>query len=59
MPRGEARTRAFDVAPEIAFDYLVDPANRPAWQSSLRSVELLSEGPPRVGTPGSTRPCPA
>jgi hypothetical protein len=44
------RTVSFDVAPEIAFDYLVDPANRPEWQSSLRSVELLSEGPPRVGT---------
>ena len=44
------RTVPFDVSPEVAFDYLVDPANRPEWQSSLRSVELLSEGPPRVGT---------
>lgn len=44
------RTVSFDVAPEVAFDYLVDPANRPEWQSSLRAVELLSEGPPRVGT---------
>ena len=53
MPRGQRPLRKavpFDVAPEIAFDYLVDPANRPAWQSSLRSVELLSAGPPRVGT---------
>ncbi len=49
MPRG-VRTVRFDVPPEVAFDYLVDPANRPAWQSSLRSVELLSQGPPRVGT---------
>ncbi len=29
----------FPVGPEAAFDYLVDPANRPAWQSSLRGVE--------------------
>ena len=27
------------VSPEVAFDYLVDPVNRPAWQSSLRTVE--------------------
>jgi uncharacterized protein YndB with AHSA1/START domain len=48
MPPG--KTVRFDAAPEIVFDYLVDPANRPEWQSSLRSVELLSDGPPRVGT---------
>jgi uncharacterized membrane protein len=50
MPRRGARTVRFDLAPEIVFDYLVDPVNRPAWQSSLKAVELLSEGPPRVGT---------
>jgi uncharacterized membrane protein len=50
MARGDARTVRFDAAPEIVFDYLVDPVNRPAWQSSLKSVELLSEGPPQVGT---------
>jgi uncharacterized protein YndB with AHSA1/START domain len=36
--------------PEVLFRYLADPANRPEWQSSLRSV--LLEGPadePRVG----------
>ena len=32
-----------------AFAYLADPRNRPEWQSSLRSVELLDEGEPRVG----------
>ena len=32
---------SFPVAPEVAFDYLVDPANRPEWQSSLRSVERI------------------
>lgn len=32
-----------------AFTYLADPRNRPEWQSSLRSVEQLDEGAPRVG----------
>ena len=35
--------------PRVCFDYLADPRKRPEWQSSLRSVELLSEGPARVG----------
>ena len=38
----------FDVAPEVAFDYLVDPHRRPEWQSSLRRVEEV-DGAPRVG----------
>lgn len=29
------------VSPEIAFDYLVDPVNRPAWQASLKAVEQV------------------
>jgi hypothetical protein len=33
----------------VAFAYLADPANRPEWQSSLRSVDLIDAGPPRVG----------
>lgn len=36
----------FPVAPEAVFDYLVDPANRPEWQSSLRAVTDV------VGEPG-------
>lgn len=40
---------AFDVPVEVAFAYLADPRNRPEWQSSLRSVEMLDEGEPRVG----------
>lgn len=32
------------VGPEVAFDYLVDPANRPAWQSSLKAVEDVEGG---------------
>lgn len=32
------RAVGFAVAPEVAYDYLVDPANRPAWQQSLRAV---------------------
>ena len=39
---------AFPVPPEVAFDYLADPRNRPAWQSSLARVEGV-EGEPRVG----------
>ena len=39
----------FDVPAEVAFDYLVDPVNRPEWQTSLTSVELLDENPPHVG----------
>jgi uncharacterized protein YndB with AHSA1/START domain len=40
---------AFDVPVEEAFAYLADPRNRPQWQSSLRSVEMLDGGQPRVG----------
>jgi uncharacterized protein YndB with AHSA1/START domain len=50
MPRAGERSVRFDVPPEAVFDYLVDPANRPAWQSSLRAVKQVSQGPPRVGT---------
>jgi uncharacterized membrane protein len=32
------------------YDYLADPRNRPEWQGSLRRVEVLDDGPPRVGT---------
>ena len=39
----------FDVPAEDAFDYLVDPVNRPEWQASLRAVELLDANPPHVG----------
>ena len=42
------RSIRFDVSAERAFDYLVDPRNRPAWQSSLRSVAEVT-GEPRVG----------
>ena len=38
----------FDVPRERAFDYLADPRNRPAWQSSLSRVEAVT-GDPRVG----------
>ncbi|WP_395657200.1 SRPBCC family protein [Nocardioides sp.] len=39
MPGG---TVAFPVAPDVAFDYLVDPANRAEWQSSLRRVDHVA-----------------
>ncbi len=39
----------FPVPVEGAFAYLVDPRNRPAWQSSLRRIENLSVETPQVG----------
>ncbi|MCW2784288.1 MAG: hypothetical protein JWP74_805 [Marmoricola sp.] len=39
----------FDVPAEVAFDYLVDPRNRPQWQSSLRRIEGLTTEVPAVG----------
>jgi uncharacterized protein YndB with AHSA1/START domain len=42
-------TLRYDVPVPVAFDYLADPRHRPEWQSSLRRVELLDEGEPRVG----------
>ena len=41
-------TVRFAVPAQTAFDYLVDPRNRPRWQSSLRRVEDV-DGEPRVG----------
>ena len=38
----------FDAPAEVVFDYVADPANRPAWQSSLARVEDVS-GPVAVG----------
>lgn len=34
---------------EEVFDYLVDVANLPAWQTSVVSAELDGEGPPGAG----------
>lgn len=39
----------FDVPAEVAFDFLVDPVNRPLWQSSLRRVEEVTPRVPAVG----------
>jgi uncharacterized membrane protein len=39
----------FDVPVDVAYAYLADPRNRPQWQASLKSVEMLDEGEPRVG----------
>ena len=35
--------------PEAVFDYMTDPANLAAWQTSKTHVEPLTEGPPRLG----------
>jgi Polyketide cyclase / dehydrase and lipid transport len=40
---------AFDVPVDVAYAYLAYPRHRPEWQSSLRSVQMLDEGEPRVG----------
>lgn len=37
------------VAADVAFRYLVDPRNRPEWQSSLRSVEVPVDEEPHLG----------
>ncbi|MCY7395249.1 MAG: SRPBCC family protein [Nocardioides sp.] len=44
MPRGVH----VDVPVQVAFDYFVDPHQRPRWQSSLARVEDV-DGEPRVG----------
>ena len=35
--------------PEAVFDYMTDPANLAAWQTSKTLVEPLSDGAPRLG----------
>lgn len=42
-------TVRFGVPVDVAFDFLVDPANRPLWQSSLRRVEDVTPVEPVVG----------
>jgi carbon monoxide dehydrogenase subunit G len=43
--------QTFEVAcpPEAVFDYMTNPANLQAWQTSKTRVEVLSEGEPRAG----------
>jgi uncharacterized membrane protein len=41
---------------ELVFPFLADPRNRPRWQASLRSVEMLTDGEPRVGMCWRERP---
>jgi uncharacterized protein YndB with AHSA1/START domain len=36
--------------PELVFDYMTDPANLAAWQTSKTVVEPLTDGPTRLGT---------
>jgi uncharacterized protein YndB with AHSA1/START domain len=35
--------------PEVVFDYLTNPANLAAWQTTKTLVEPLTDGPPRLG----------
>lgn len=43
----------FTVPAEVAYDFLVDPLQRPRWQSSLRRVEVLETVPEARGDDGS------
>jgi uncharacterized protein YndB with AHSA1/START domain len=44
--------QTFTVArpPEVVFDYLTDPSKVAEWQTAKTSVELLTDGPPRLGS---------
>ena len=35
---------------EAVFGFVADPANRPRWQENTQRVEMLTEGPTRLGT---------
>jgi hypothetical protein len=48
VARAFGGTVRFGVPAEVAFGYLADPGNRPAWQSSLSRVDDV-DGEPRVG----------
>lgn len=39
----------YAVPVNVVFGYLAEPRNRPEWQSSLRRVDMIDEGSPRVG----------
>ena len=43
-------TFVVEAAPEAVFDYMTNPANLGAWQTSKTSVQQLSDGPPGLGT---------
>jgi uncharacterized protein YndB with AHSA1/START domain len=43
-------TFVVEAAPEAVFDYMTNPANLRAWQTSKTSVQQLSDGPPGLGT---------
>src|SRR3954454_17640385 len=36
--------------PDVVFDYLTNPSNLAAWQTSKTAVEQLTAGPPQLGT---------
>jgi uncharacterized protein YndB with AHSA1/START domain len=41
---------------EAVFAFLSDPAQRPQWQGSLDRIELLTDGPPGLGTRWKEQP---
>jgi len=43
-------TFVVDRSPELVFDYMTNPANLTAWQTSKTSVTQITDGPPGLGT---------
>jgi uncharacterized protein YndB with AHSA1/START domain len=43
-------TFVVEAAPGAVFDYVTNPSNLRAWQTSKTSVEQLTDGPPGIGT---------
>jgi carbon monoxide dehydrogenase subunit G len=44
------QTFRVDAPPERVFDYMTDPGNLKAWQTTKTSVEQVTPGPPGLGT---------
>ena len=47
--------QTLDATPQALFDVISDPRRRHEWQSSLESVNVMTEGPARLGTRWSER----
>jgi uncharacterized protein YndB with AHSA1/START domain len=45
-----SETFVVDAAPETVFDYMTNAGNLRDWQTSKTSVEVLTDGPPGLGT---------
>lgn len=43
-------TTSLPQSPGAVFDFVADPANQPLWNSELTNLQLLTEGPSRLGS---------